>query len=427
MKKWLIAPLILAIGASAAFGQITVSGWGQTILKPLVWKSPYPGGKLDGRDADGEAYKKDQGDLFMGQGVTWGSFAQMGVGMEGKTDSVGFFLGLQVFPGQNNDIVVMDNVYAGIWVRPFKNELLTIQGGAYDNQTLRGTAHGSGVNISSFSSVAHEPVRSDRGLHDDMFRRFDGTTQQPGIAFFSRPISPLFLGVGFRSSGGTLADEHAARVFRGVQAGAAYNIPNAGLFRVQYVGAKEDNSSPYIQAAFKLAAVANLFLDIGVTAHIPVKNKDTDITTNTNIFDKTSGYRVSVAGNYQYGKWTFEGRAVGLFMAEYKTDVNGEKPDYNGLEFSLDLIPIYNLGVCNVGMSLGMTFHGNDTRGGAEVDKSNWLQPGGSVFVRRGLAGGNLVTGISIQGPKRWGDVNSTAQKQEMLVIGIPISLEYSF
>jgi hypothetical protein len=78
-------------------------------------------------------------------------------------------------------------------------------------------------------------------------------------------------------------------------------------------------------------------------------------------------------------------------------------------------------------MSLGMTFHGNDTRGGAEVDKSNWLQPGGSVFVRRGLAGGNLVAGISIQGPKLWGDVNSTAQKQEMLVIGIPISLEYSF
>ena len=388
-------------------------------------------------------------------------------------DSIGMRMRIQA---RTDGIGIEDFLQA--WWKPLP--WLRIDGGRFFDDRLRGKINDLDERMNAYTVRMYDA--------DAIFSRFrTHWTGQAGVMVSLTPpseslanlwIGALLYGLNPLSSAGAagiLYDAHPdyvadnSDVFRRIQAAVSYTIPDVGLARVQYFGAKQkvdikrvsdewvdDNSTifysylfdtftitaPRMEAAFAFTGVSGLILDIGGKIPFPFREwtNDTD-----SIFEKEdealldplyktykTGYvwqapfQVSVGVKYTTGEFEFAGRLDTLFLGSMK----GNKTEiYFAPQINMHIWPSYKFSFARLILDFGYEWFG------AAYDKNKELIGKGSPVAMNG--GNRLGAGISVQKNitagsfvkggfafKFAGTVNGVEEKA---VFTIPLCLEYSF
>jgi hypothetical protein len=322
---------------------VKIGAWGRALFVPVVT------GGQDGTDDINQSVL----------GVSWGGMPRVGITVSGSSEFVGFQADINADGG---DISAGDQ--QKIWVKPLAG--LTLQfGQAYDD-TLRGnTAFGS------WDWIRLGPISDE----DNVFKRVD--TQQGFEASFA--LDALYVYGAFthlNNSGKNLNTD----VAEGLQYGAGYTIKDIGLIRGQVVGylkAAEDPATINViekhasykvyEAAFRLTAVQNLYVDAGLKYP---SDKD------------AAGYStlINVYGNYTADKAKIHG------LVTYSTPPSGSD-SFMGIGAGLDY-----------GLDDGLAF-GTDVRYYSAKDAFGILDKSSLISFFAGLTKGfsNGLVGIGVQ------------------------------
>jgi hypothetical protein len=251
--------------ADDAAPAVKIGAWGRSVFVPFV---------SGGNGADGKAASQSM------LGVSWGGPTRVGITISGSSEFVGFQMDID---GNGGSIGGGDQ--QKIWVKPMSG--LTLQFGQAFDDTLRGnTAFGN------WDWIRLGPVSDE----DNVFSRVN--TQSGFEAAYS--LDAIYVYGAFRG----LANPQnlSKNVLNNLQIGAGYTIKDVGLIRVQALGtpgkdavdavagtvdttfedlngdgiddtfdgtaavAASAKVDPYqtIEAAFRLTAVQNLYVDVGI-------------------------------------------------------------------------------------------------------------------------------------------------------------------
>jgi hypothetical protein len=361
MKNRIIGfAVFFLLTAGSVFAQladgIKFSAWGRGVFSPLVVFS-------DEVDKDGNTVKDHlRGNVFVGVGSTRPNYGfEQELYLTGDLNNVGFQLGLafdgdKEIPGTvTSDQYWYNYLGAAIWVKPFGNEWLKVTGGIFTEDTLRGK-------IGEVNDGFEEFVLPGAGYKDEIFTGFGKHYfENLGFMLSSYPVEGLFIGAKVNAPGlwGTSsADFHRTEdVFRYIQVGAGYEIPNVGHARLQYLGGYLGNLSfkrtqkyiddagvnwsgagdPFgsgvptelnpinwhnnparMEAAFALTAVEDLLVDIGFKIYFPIttEGKLAFPAADYHVAYKESsgGFAVSAAASYTFlGDFNITGRVDSAF------------------------------------------------------------------------------------------------------------------
>jgi hypothetical protein len=256
MKKLVSVLFALLLVGSFAFADdpaVKVGSWSRIIVVPAA--------SFDG--GDNQAYT----------GPSWANGGRVGIGFSASTEKAGLNLDLH---SNGNAFAVGDQ--AKIWVSPVS--MLKIQAGKVQEDTLRGKFDDSNIlnGLTGFNGVPGK---------DTYFTRFYpkaglvvSVTPAEGV-FFATAIDAGEWGTdaaGKRTVQETLTED----MFKAIQIGGGYTIPNIGLIRAQYIGGNDDAAKP-IEAAFAYTGMEGVLIDAGVKF-----NTEADVKQNS----------VAVAGSY---------------------------------------------------------------------------------------------------------------------------------
>jgi hypothetical protein len=501
MKKTILALVfILMIGAVSAYAEITFSAWGRAVVTPLAFMGEHSAASA--------------------ATSTWGNtpavaFTANGVAPSGK---IGFNINLEF---SNANAYVSDNAKA--WVQPF--EWFKLTAGQFNEDDFRGR-----IGASEFGSWLLPNGGKDE---DNLFYRFKANQ---GAHFKITPLigieSPWndltiegafgsnALGTGVNQlrailnllnnedndySSQTSYDEtdETSRyyngdrtmtlldVYKAIQIGIGYRIPDAGFFRAQFIGNNRevfrygeqggspgvnlerrlvsglanDRDADTIEAAFLFDALKvthGLTVDIG--AKIPLAYKD---KTNFIVYDRvigTDGHdyaAIENANNKEYTvqrpytaafglTWTptsltalsITARVDAGFGGSLESSEDGVKIT-NSYNVNAWLMPSYGFdNGARFGVDVGIDIHGADTvwkkgvpPAKAQTDASEYFDFGVGPWVELAFAGGRVRTGVVIMvpgSPRYIFNPNSTSygivpKFTGDPVISVPISFTYSF
>jgi hypothetical protein len=271
MKKLFVVLLALAVIGVFVFAQdapaakLSVGGWGrgwfnvyQVQLKPAV--SP----ALVATKAD---------DPSVGAGPGWaGNGPRVSVSFDGSSENVGFDWN----PGVSNSAMTAVCDQAKIWVKI--NPMFKVEIGHIQGDVLRGK-------LDDFGDILGVSGK------DNIFQRFNPSN---GILLDVTPIDGVYIGAALDATANLYdsttfvasTSSFTKDVYKAIQIGAGYTIPNLGMIRAQYVGEGAGTAlqlknsfdstdkhvygqSGYFQAAFAYTGIAGLLIDAGV--RIPSK------------------------------------------------------------------------------------------------------------------------------------------------------------
>jgi len=300
MKKLVSVLFALLLVGSFAFAEVAVGSWSRIIFVP--------------------AASSDGGDNSAFTGPSWAKGARVGLGFSASTEQAGVKLDIHA-----NGTVLEIGDQAKIWVQPVP--MIKIQAGKVQEDTLRGKFDDSNI-LNGLAGVNGVPGK------DTYFTRF---YPKAGLVVSSTPAEGVFIAAAL-DAGVWAADEFdvdndgntteltaqmglTKDMFKKVQVGAGYTIPNIGLARVQYIGGV-DKAPAWLEAAFAYTAMEGVLVDAGLKFNVGEA--------------KTAKNSVAVAGSYTKDALYALVRAYyGFGDDTKKTPVAGD--DKAAMKFSTDV------------------------------------------------------------------------------------------
>jgi hypothetical protein len=499
MKRISLA-LVLTMSAAFIYADITFSAWGRAVVTPMAFM-----GEHSAASAATSTWGNTPAVRFTANGIA-------------PSQRIGFNIDLEF---SNANAYVVDNAKA--WVQPF--DWFKLTAGQFNEDDFRGR-----IGASEFGSWLLPNGGKDE---DNLFYRFKANQ---GAHFKILPLvgvdSPWndlsiegafgsnALGTGVNQlrailnllnnedndySSQTSYDESdsASRynngdrtmtlldVYKAIQLGVGYRVPDAGFLRVQFIGNNRevfrygeqggspgvnlerrlvsglanDRDADTIEAAFLLDALKEsqgLVLDIG--AKVPLSYTD---KTNFIVYDRVIGTdgqdyaQIDNANNKEYTvqrpyvaalglTWTpafltsfaFTARVDASFGGSLESDEDGVKIT-NGYNVNAWLMPSYGIGnETRLGVDVGIDIHGADTvwkkgvaPAKAQTDASEYFDFGVGPWAELAFSGGRVRLGVVVMvpgSPRYIFNPNSTSygivpKFTGDPVISIPISFTYSF
>jgi hypothetical protein len=501
MKKTaLTLAVLLAIGATSAYAEITFSAWGRAVVTPLAFM-----GEHSAASAATSTWGNTPAVRFTANGIA-------------PSEKIGFNIDLE-FSAAN--AYVVDNAKA--WVQPF--EWFRLTAGQFNEDDFRGR-----IGASEFGSWLLPNGGKDE---DNLFYRFKANQGAHfkilPLVWLDSPWNDLAIEGAFGSnalgtgvnqlrailnllnnedndySGQTSYDEtdETSRyyngdrtmtlldVYKAIQIGIGYRIPDAGFLRVQFIGNNRevfrygeqggspgvnlerrlvsglanDRDADTIEAAFLFDALKEtqgLIVDLGAKIPLPYNDK-----TNFIIYDRVIGTdgqdysAIQNANNKEYTvqrpyaaalgvtwtpafltAFTVTARVDAAFGGKLESDEDGVKIT-NGYNVNAWLMPSYGVGNgARFGVDLGIDIHGADTvwqkgvpSSKAQTDASKYFDFGVGPWAELSFAGGRVRTGVVIMVPGSPRYIfNPNSNSYGIVpkftgdpVISVPISFTYSF
>jgi hypothetical protein len=264
----------------------------------------------------------------------------------------------------------------------------------------------------------------------------------------------------------------ALDVYKAIQAGVGYKIPNTGFIRLQFLGNNRkqlktnddliptgtklmeglnmNRDADVIEAAFQLTLVENLNLDAGIKYPLPYTS-DAVFTVypalRPNIaLENTDGTEVKVqlpiiaaiGATYRLNAFSILGRVD--FATGGTFEQEGSYKISTGMSLGFWLVPAYRFtDTLRAGVDLGYEMHLIDQQEkpiGTTVDLSgsDYADIGIGPWVELNVGGGTVKTGVMVMlpnGPRYVPNPGHTIAWKDTFsgkpVISIPVSITYSF
>jgi len=394
MKKVLAALVLILIASTVSAAEVKVGAWGRGFFVPYY------------SDGDSDAQSMDA--------VSWGAGRpRVGITVSGNSDNVGFLV--DIYSDGSDACTPGDQ--RKIWVKPI--DMMTVSVGVAYDDTLRGNGCFGQWDWLRSSGISGEDLTFYR-VRTDM-------NGGKGAIFAFDPMKELHAYVSFNSlaeDGSTLMED----AMKNIQAGAGYTIGTLGQIRAQYVGlftpevaedpeagivGADEVDASYINAAFKLTMVQNLFADFGV--FFP-----------TNADDAKYDVRIAAYVKYTMGAIGIHGLANVTLNKKYDElePADPDNPDEEeemAMEFGVGLD--YALGN-GLGVVLDFRYM-NEAHVGVKDGNIAAL-----VGVEKGFSNGKIGVGVQFATAQIFGEpmvAADDAKAQEELTIAIPVKVEYSF
>jgi hypothetical protein len=482
MKKSIISAVAMAaacasIGAQSWTDLFKMSAWGRAVVTPL---SISEGGSSVSA-ATGNA----------------GSAPSIGFKVAGTAPSgkIGFNLDLGFEFIVADDGSVSGDFAPGdsarIWCKPL--DFLKFDAGWFVEDDLRGSIGNSMFaswllpNGGKGEDAIFTRFKAAKGAYFKIEPLFFLDSEWKGLAIegaFGSSNAPLGSGSGDERANRDLIDLSAADVFRRMQVGLGYTIPEIGFFRAQFIGNNRTQLQPdytnaasapagqtmayglsssgdadVVEAAFKLTAIDGLVVDVGVKipfeyttetsfVEYPALKPNFEVMTNDDDLRVVQRpYCVSAAAS-----WNPSFLEPLKIVARADASIGGtvESPGQRKIFFGADvgawLLSSYALGEdLTVGVDLGIELKQRDQWQqpiGKEVksntEGSGFLDLGFGPWVELNLGGGSLRAGamVMLPGSERWAVIafkDGTTTKYMFVptftgdpIISFPISLTYS-
>ncbi|MDR0411030.1 MAG: hypothetical protein LBH75_03555 [Treponema sp.] len=422
MKKLMALMVVSVLTAGAVFAQVSLGGDVSSFFIPFR-STIDPDGKVKSTAAVQDSFG--------------GPDLNTSIYIKGVSDLAGFNFTLRAAYGDGSaggaqTVRARPDMY--VWIQP--HNILKLSFGTMTDSTLAGT-----VGASNFAPYVLDPGKADRlELGDSQFNIFtqfnpnaegnkDGNSNlyAPAVSAAAMitltPVEGLFIGAfiapeleGINGTGlgsGTDGDFYdVERIYKNLQFGVGYTIPNIGLARAQYIGWRN-----VVELAFQLTMIENLNMDFGVK--IPWMGDD---SKNDAInYKKHRDYQFSLGTDYTAGEFNFMCRVDTAFNG-----YNGNEGDLqyydtlNGLDLLVYAAPSYNLGFAKAGLDLGFEYRGVDKRSGEDVENTDGMQFGAGLWLERAFGAGVLKGGVTGRFPLEW------QGKEQNTDIFIPIMLSIS-
>jgi hypothetical protein len=478
-KKSAPVPAPAAAASAAAKPPASIFEWsagGKAIWAPVIMQGGNVYDDTGSITTDSNGVPEYENNLWVGSGPGEEDIgAIVGIRVKGQNaaGSVGMDLQLGVDVGSltsHNVIFAKDNI-ANAWAKPFGNEWLTVRGGLFLVDDLRGKV--GTVNENFFFPGSHG------GDNNDIFDRFNSggrfgfhIKSSPLTAI--RPLAGLQLHAAFGVNDSAALDynkndraEAWKEVFEAAQYGLGYKIGNysdsigdIGFIRFQYLGGSYGKTSlaqflgstkrwEQVQFALQVTAVKNLNLDVGmkvpfkidgdsdaqVNHLVPINGKD-QILFDDDVYQPPMTARI--AGNYNFGVLGLSNLDLHLAFKvgfseklEYTraTEISWERP----YTFGFDFEPSWQLGtIGKIYGNLAMTVQPKSTTTDAgvsseEIDDTTDLAVG--ISFHRNLGGGNFSIGFYGNFPvagEGYSDISNGLAKAQAFKIAVPITVSYS-
>jgi hypothetical protein len=434
---------------------ISFSGWGRAVFVPVQ-------GVFSTTDGVGPVFKSGVGS---GWGPAYMGFSVKFSALDGRIGAA------SDINGGAGSVGVGDNLH--IWAKPFGSDILEIKVGKVWDGRFRG--------LGSIDDDFNGYVGGTGSSGDPVFQRFaDG-----GALFVSQPITGLSVYAFIRPGYNTLSNTNttnpdggainlnsatAADVYKTIQTGFAYDISGIGLVRAQWFGNSMDytpgKSGGYefdaatfdgttnkpsggtisidgwkyvdgtagswnparIEAAFKLTAVENLNLDVGVKIPIPVKEEFfgvVDVTYHDN-------FQANLIGDFTSGDFKVAFGVLTGFGGKIAVDATGVDSAKLQSSVKITLIPSFYIAAIDatVGGDIGFKAEGesdsadfNNLATWGSGKKNQGVTFGIGGWISRDLGKGNIKTGLGYTFPK-YGDNGTTGSTSYLTW---PIILTASF
>ncbi len=398
MKKVLATLVLILVASTVSAAEVTVGAWGRGLFVPYY------------NDGDNDAQTMDA--------VSWGAGnPRVGVTISGNSDNVGFQFD---FNGDGNKVGPTDQ--QKIWVKPV--DMLTVSVGCAYDDTLRGNGTFGSWDWLRPSGISGEDVTFYR-VRTDM----NGNVGKQGAIFALDPMKELHAYVSFNSlSSSTLMED----AMKNIQVGAGYTIGTLGQIRAQYVGvftpkgtktgdqevtvtagateddpatvsgtpaayASDDVDASYVNAAFKLTMVQNLYADLGMFYYTNGDDAGKDM-----VFAAYVKYTMGAIGIHALANITLG-----------TTDLDGD--DATGIEGGLGLD--YALGN---GLGVVADFRYFDENH-VQIKDGNIAA---LVGVEKGFSNGKIGVGVQFATAQIFGEAGKGSEET---TIAIPVKVEYSF
>lgn len=448
----------LARTASAADFQW--SGWGRVIWAPLIMQGGNVYDDAGNMETDSDGFPKYENNIWVGSGPGDEDIgAVIGAKVLGQNDSKTFGmelqLGVDVRALTSHNVVFAKDNTANVWARPFASDVLTMRGGLFLVDDLRGKIGGVNENFGFPGSRG--------GGEDDIFDRFNSGGRF-GFHFKIAPNDNFHLHAAFGVNDSAMLDYNKndravawEEVFEAAQYGIGFKVENIGFARVQYIGGSYAKSSlasflgssrhwDQIQLAFQLSAVPNLDLDIGVKIPFKVEG-DSKATVNNlvpingkdQILFDDDFYQAPVTARIA-GKYTLNDLGLGLYIG-IKVGF-GEKLEYTRTStvvwegpFTLgfDLEPSYKIG--NIGTVMGnfsLAVKGKSTATEGKTSTENiddTTDLGAGLSFHRDFGGGTFSIGVYANFPisgDGYYDVSNGLARVQAFKLAVPITITYN-
>ncbi|MDR2477467.1 MAG: hypothetical protein LBD18_06760 [Treponema sp.] len=428
MRRIIVFLCVFALFAVSLYAEIGFSGWGRGVVTPLAFEGEYSG--------------------VSAATNSWSETPRVGFSVIGKSESgfIGFNLGAFWDGGDLRADI------AKAWVRPVK--MFTLTAGSFEEDDFRGK-----IGASEFNSWILPNGSKDE---DNIFTRFKATLgahfKLEPLAWLNSEWAQVIIEGAFGSTpGGQRIFKHLindsdpdnpnnlADVYKAIQIGIAYTIPNTGFVRIQYIGnnrseiRKDDhnrdvafipmeglsNSSDadVIEAAFQYTGLEGLNVDAGVK--IPF---EFDTNTEFLIYDAVKGnrsfepyynpikadktvqrsYTVALGVNW---KPVFLDALNILARADFSTGGWVEAPDNAlrveyGSDFRLYIVPSYRISTTiRAGVDFGLQIHDGDKwlenkkQKIERTENSKFTDIGFGPWGELSMSGGTLKIGVMVMMP----------------------------
>ncbi|HCC37881.1 MAG TPA: hypothetical protein DEQ14_09840 [Treponema sp.] len=460
MKRYILTFCALLFVAAGVSAELVWSGWGRGIFTPMAF-------------SDGDSSVS---------AATYNTRKNPRVGFKINGSSAGETIGFKAdFYWDGGIPAVGDN--ASVWVRPFPFLKLTV--GKFVEDELRGL-------LANTEFTSWLTPNNGKG-EDALFSRFLASSG----AHIS--ISPLFWldsewnGLTIQAAVGSNAgsyfsmeranrnviDQDMADVYKAIQIGLGYKIPDIGFARVQFIGNNRaqlrynDNGllvgtklmeglgfnrdADVIEASFRFTMIDDLTVEAGVK--IPLEFT-TDASAevypalarvvgdaiefnapvmNTDRMEATIQlpYSFALGAIWEPGDFRIFGRAD-IEMGKHSIRKDLDEYFFAPV-FDFWLVPSYNIFEnFTVGLDFGMEYHGMDVkdslqRGREELEGSDYFDMGFGPWVEYNVGGGTIKTGVFVMlpGRERYEYTASSGKQFHQTfsgkpVISVPISFTYS-
>jgi hypothetical protein len=445
MKKILGVLLILAVAAGGVFAEVNFSGNGSATFVPF--------GARFGDPVESAA----------GSEVRWGDGPRVQLSATGKNEA-GNIGGAVQINADSTGLALDANAKA--WIK--LNDVFKVTFGKFQEDDLRYKIGLSGAGFNNYLLY----IRGDALDENAFFSRFNSGGW--GSHLTITPIENLYIGAALGSTTGkrsisSLREDGAIDVWKNIQVGAGYKIPDIGFVRFQFLGetplddtgvpytdfkpisAEATGSSPTVQAAFQLTAVKGLNIDIG--GQVPF-GYTVDATGGENTIQRPYiaglgfDYTIPSAPLRLYGRVSYKfggqtefsptGGGASTTTADGNDLLFGLTPMYTvapnwivGLELTLDVQTGSDLSPFNddnTGARGGdkdaqyIAYWAEATRAAERAAlKNNYTDIGVGAFVRHNIANGDIRVGATVKLPG--GEAHEGAKPQ----LFFPIIFNYNF
>jgi len=434
MKRIVLIAMVFVLAAGAAMAQnlpngVSMSFWGQMVFMPFELRVNQNEEDIEPRE-----------NMTTAIGPGWGlrTNGATSITFRGNTSNIGF--GLEI--GIDETIRIGENAF--VWARPF-GRWMRLDVGVFVENEFRGSGNLGAYDFGEFNMTG---IFS----RDFIFNRFSAVSDDFDTAAALLRIFPIrgltvaaymsVRGSDFDAAPINASGPEARSSLDRIQVTAGYRIPSVGFARLQFLNAPaftysgtphdeylyggrwltsqwgEYNSSYYynefkrLEAAFKLTAIKNLNLDIGLK--IPFPETKGDVKYSAPIL-------AALTAGYKIGDFIIDLNFAGWFGG--RIDGPGRDIPF-APRFVTHLYPQYNLGFATIAGIFGLDIKGVDIFNGSEVRNSENIDLCFGVFMIKKFNNGDIKGGIAYTIPDASNRLNNY---RTIGWLRIPIIMEIYF